>query len=367
MDDGRTQMQYLRLLLKRTEEASVDRYVAAMRKLQKRAQGCYADSINLSNDEFVEMMLFDSCFIVEFLRKFSMTMLRDTNDPIFRMDWILHGIWRDLMLFENELPFFIVVRLFTMTKIPDPRDNIIDLFIRYGYCVREHYICTMPPGLERFLKTSYGISPDHVKHFLGLVHLFASSSVAKLVSNRNICHDKKRWEYTHSATELHEAGIRFKKATRTPWLYIRFVNGAIEIPHFAVEETFEIIFRNLIAHEEHLQDAGPKYVKDYLTFLCCLINSARDVSLLRRCGILNNMLGDESRFGSLQQGFHVCHGVSRRLLLLRGLQRHKCLGTDRAIWSCLLLSKTMSQFIVLDGGRAAKRTKLFEFELVFIC
>ncbi|KAG5560622.1 hypothetical protein RHGRI_003818 [Rhododendron griersonianum] len=304
-------LQYLRLLLKRTEETSVDRYVAAMRKLRKRAQGCYADSINLSEEQFVEMMLLDSCFIVEFLRKFSLTMLRDTNDPIFKMDWILHGIWRDLILFENQLPFFILVHLFTMTKIPDPRDNMVDLIIRYGYCVREHYICTMSPGFERLLRISYGISLDDMKHFLGVVHHILSSSVVKLVSYRNICHDEKRWDYIHSATELHEAGIRFKKAKRTPLLYIRFVNGVIEIPHFAVEERFETFFRNLIAHEEHLQDAGPKYVKDYLTFLCCLINSARDVSLLRRCGILENMLGDDEAVSAVFSKCSRCVQVSR--------------------------------------------------------
>ncbi|KAF7151948.1 hypothetical protein RHSIM_Rhsim02G0058100 [Rhododendron simsii] len=304
-------LQYLRLLLKRTEETSVDRYVVAMRKLRKRAQGCYADSINLSEEEFVEMMLLDGCFVIEYLRKFSMTMLRDTHDLLFKMDWILHSIWRDLMLFENQLPFFILVHLFNMTKIPDPRDNIIDLLIRYCYCVREQYFCSMSPSPERFLKISYRISPDGVKHFLGLVHTITSSLFANLMSNRNRRNEEKRWDYINCATELYEAGIRFKKAKHTPLFDIKFANGTIYIPEFAVEEKTDTIFRNLIAHEEHLQDAGPKCITDYLTFLCCLINSAKDVGLLRRCGILNNMLGDDKAVSAVFSKASTCVFVSR--------------------------------------------------------
>ncbi|KAE9451827.1 hypothetical protein C3L33_16272, partial [Rhododendron williamsianum] len=103
----------------------------------------------------------------------------------------------------------------------------------------------------------------------------------------------------------------FKKAKLTPLFDIKFANGTIEIPEFAVEEKTDTILRNLIAHEEHLQDAGPKCITDYLTFLCCLINSANDVSLLRRCGILNNMLGDDKVVSAVFSKVSTCVFVSR--------------------------------------------------------
>ena len=304
-------LRYLKLLLERTNERSVDRYIVAMRKLQERAQRCYSDSINLNKDEFVEMMLLDSCYVIELLRKFTITSMRDMHDPIFKMDWILHSIWRDLMLFENQLPFFVLVQLFNMTKVLDPRDNIIDLVIRYYYSVREQYFCGNSPGPERFLRASYRISAHDVKHFLGLIYRITTSSFAKLVSQRNVCDNKKRWDYIYCATELHEAGIKFKKAKYTPLFDIKFINGTLEIPELAVEEKTECIFRNMIAHEEHLQDTAPKYITDYLTFLCCLINSPKDVSLLRRCGILNNMLGDDEAVAALFSRAVGCVFVSR--------------------------------------------------------
>ncbi|GFZ10663.1 hypothetical protein Acr_22g0000610 [Actinidia rufa] len=304
-------LRYLKLLLERTNERSVDRYILAMRKLQERAQRCYSDSISLNKDEFVEMMLLDSCFVIELLRKFTIKTMRDMHDPIFKMDWILHSIWGDLMLFENQLPFFVLVQMFNMTKVPDPRDNIIDLVIRYYYSVREQYFCGNSPGPERFLRASYQISAHDVKHFLGLIHHITTSSFAKLVSQRNVGDNKKRWDYIYCATELHEAGIKFKKANYTPLFDIKFINGTLEIPELAVEEKTECIFRNMIAHEEHLQDTAPKCITDYLTFLCCLINSPKDVSLLRRFGILNNMLGDDEAVAALFSRVFGCVFVSR--------------------------------------------------------
>ncbi|XP_028112993.1 UPF0481 protein At3g47200-like [Camellia sinensis] len=113
-------LRYLQLLLKRRNETSVDRYIVAMRDLQERAFRCYANSVWLNKDEFVKMMLLDSCFLVELFRKFTITSMRDRNDPLFKIDWILPSIWRDLLLFENQLPFFVLVQLFDMTKSSRP-------------------------------------------------------------------------------------------------------------------------------------------------------------------------------------------------------------------------------------------------------
>ncbi|KAH7856825.1 hypothetical protein Vadar_005912 [Vaccinium darrowii] len=169
----------------------------------------------------------------------------------------------------------------------------------------------MSSGPEWFLKISSGVSTDDVKHYLDLVHHITLSSYAEIMSRRNIPDMEKRWDYIRCATELHEAGIRFKKAKHTPMFDIKFVNGAIEIPEFAVKEKTDTFFRNLIAHEEHLQHAGPKYFTDSLTFLCCLINSAKDVSLLRCCGILNNMLGDDEAVSAFFSKASTCVFVSR--------------------------------------------------------
>ncbi|XP_028073969.1 UPF0481 protein At3g47200-like [Camellia sinensis] len=303
-------LRYLRLLLKRRNETSVDRYIVAMRDLQEQALRCYADSVWLNKDEFVKMMLLDSCFLVELFRKFTITSMRDRNDPLFKIDWILPSILRDLLLFENQLPFFVLVQLFDMTKVLDPHDNITDLAIQYYCFVGKYFSYNAWPGFEKILYAYNGISACGVKHFIGLAHQITSFSLSKSIPLTSVVGDKNKiWEHIHCATELHEVGIKFKKSKHDTLFYnVKFKNGVLEVPRFVIHEKTESVFRNLIAYEQHHleEDIGLKYISGYVTFLCCLINSSQDVSLLRRYGILKNMLGSDEAVVSILNKISTC-------------------------------------------------------------
>ncbi|KAF8407686.1 hypothetical protein HHK36_006821 [Tetracentron sinense] len=58
---------YLNLLLSRvpTPEMNLKSYINATRSLEELSRQCYAETIILSSDEFVEIMLLDACFLVE--------------------------------------------------------------------------------------------------------------------------------------------------------------------------------------------------------------------------------------------------------------------------------------------------------------
>ncbi|KAF5464925.1 hypothetical protein F2P56_014962, partial [Juglans regia] len=118
-------LRYLKQMLLRRNERSVKDYISALSYLEERARNCYAERISLKKDEFVEMMLLDGCFIIELFRKCQMPHLRDKHDPIFQMCWMLAVIARDLILFENQLPYFVLTKLFEMsardqTPLPSP-------------------------------------------------------------------------------------------------------------------------------------------------------------------------------------------------------------------------------------------------------
>ncbi|WRX29182.1 Protein of unknown function DUF247 [Theobroma cacao] len=72
---------------------------------------------------------------------------------------------------------------------------------------------------------------------------------------------------------------------------ISFTDATMKIPTFVVEDYTERLFRNLIAYE--LYEEGSTYVIDYVTLMDTLIDSAKDVQLLRFSGIIENMLGDD--------------------------------------------------------------------------
>lgn len=87
-------LKYLKLLLKRRNESSVDKYVLAMRSLQEKARMCYAETVDLSSDEFVEMLILDATFIVELMRKYAFDHLRDGDDQIFQYEQVLSQVRR---------------------------------------------------------------------------------------------------------------------------------------------------------------------------------------------------------------------------------------------------------------------------------
>uniref|UniRef100_A0A5B7C1V4 Uncharacterized protein n=1 Tax=Davidia involucrata TaxID=16924 RepID=A0A5B7C1V4_DAVIN len=282
-------LRCLHLLLERTEESSVDRYVMAMRDLEESARKCYAETIRLNKDDFVEMMILDGCFIIELFRQFYFRDLRERNpdDHILQLGQIRFAIRSDLMLFENQLPFFILVRLFNMTKVLSPQDDIINLALKFL-----GHIMPTPKVLNR-------ISVDNVNHLLGLLHKSWCSSFAAMVSHSNVVNQENKLEFIKSTTELLEAGIKFKPYESTSLLDIKFKNGVMEIPSFMVGDSTEIAFRNLIAYEQYLDKSYPRYVTDYMIFMDHLINSAKDVEKLRQYGIINNWLGDDEAISTM--------------------------------------------------------------------
>ncbi|MQL99745.1 hypothetical protein Taro_032479, partial [Colocasia esculenta] len=82
---------------------------------QTRAQ--YAEAIALSEDGLVEMLVLDRCFIIEYFVK---RVFRQTakTAPLSVVRWGFSHLRRDLMILENQIPFFVLVKLFCNSKIP---------------------------------------------------------------------------------------------------------------------------------------------------------------------------------------------------------------------------------------------------------
>ncbi|XP_028113526.1 putative UPF0481 protein At3g02645 [Camellia sinensis] len=103
-------------------------------------------------------------------------------------------------------------------------------------------------------------------------------------------------EFLKSATELHEAGIKFKKVEEGSLFNIKFVNGTIEIPTLKVDDDTESFLRNLLAYENYLpvHDTSRNYFTVYMKFMDFLVNSSKDVEILSHKGIIHNLLGDNA-------------------------------------------------------------------------
>ncbi|XP_030540073.1 UPF0481 protein At3g47200-like [Rhodamnia argentea] len=318
-------MRCVQRLLKRRDEESFHRYMPILREMEQRARDCYAETIHLPQNEFLAMMLIDGCFVVELLRECSM------NGPHMEAGLIriLPSLLRDLMLLENQLPLFVLNKLYDMTKGPNEHHELIDIAIK---C-----LCDPPVDLDRnatlrsMLRDSkhllhlvhtcwtFRLLPERQpegstaqeastaqtearsmlgnvlresKHLLHLVHTYCTFGLPRARKPEGST-TQTEVRSMLSATELREAGVRLRAVQRRHPMDIKFKNGILKIPAITVEDSTESRFRNLIAYEQHRQCGDISHVTDYMSFMDCLIHSSKDVKLLRCQGIFGNYLGDD--------------------------------------------------------------------------
>ncbi|XP_027102922.1 UPF0481 protein At3g47200-like [Coffea arabica] len=327
LEEGQThKLRYLKELLSRTGESSAEKYIEALTNLEDKARGWYAedDLIGLGADEFVEMMCLDGCFIIDFFRKFGakygtvdVNYLPKADDPIFQKRWIMGSLFRDILLFENQLPFFILVQLFDMTKPPGGaiEVNLIDLATFPESPLHSFFPGEKPESFTNPTTVLRDRDAQHVVHLLHLVHeCWCWSFAAKLRAPADVEIQGNRvsrvvystrggnLEHIESASELRQTGIKFEKAKQSvSWLDITFERGVMKIPPLYVHDVTECVLRNLIAYEMYTLN-GPwdrKYVLDYVTFMDSLIDSSSDVEKLRSRKIMTKWLGDDEAISSM--------------------------------------------------------------------
>ncbi|XVE78416.1 hypothetical protein DITRI_Ditri13aG0143300 [Diplodiscus trichospermus] len=114
---------FLEKLLSRTRnnpERDIRFYVREIIALENRARACYSEDLLMSSRDFVKMMLVDGCFAIELLRYFGGSkgeLYLFPEDPIsIIMPWQIPILVQDLLLLENQIPFFVLEKLFDLSK-----------------------------------------------------------------------------------------------------------------------------------------------------------------------------------------------------------------------------------------------------------
>lgn len=272
--------RYIWQLLRRKNEHNVNNYVVAMRKLVDKARHCYAEPISLQTDSFLMMIVIDGLFIAELFLKNEMRNLIDEFDQILKDKWVRVTLERDLLLYENQIPLFVIKKLFKMILIPTQQFKFIDLALKFFRLGRNH-------------ESTFGNSINDAEHLLGLVHMNICPSFIRLE------HNSQNWKSIPCATQLREARVKFTTTLERNMFDIRFSNGVMEIPTLRIDDQTECQLRNLMAYEQYGHDNHPKYVTDYVIFIFHLIRSPVDVELLRRKGILENWVSDDEAVSSM--------------------------------------------------------------------
>ncbi|KAF5207264.1 hypothetical protein FRX31_003149 [Thalictrum thalictroides] len=289
-------IRYLSDFLGRLPRYSLADLVQSLRELEESARQCYGNPVESDSNMFVEMMLLDGCFIIELFFKFWAYNRKPSSDPLFRIASTISVVRVDMLLLENQLPLFIlehIFRLYTATNETYPGIPFLRLVLHFF-----NFKILLNIAQDFSLKTG------GLKHFLDLLRdcCLPSNPYVK----RNEVEDCK---FIPSATELYKTGVKFRKAKRGSFMNLKFSanNGVFEIPTLIVQDNSEVLFRNLVAFEQCFIVGREHYLSHYLALLDFLINSPNDVALLRRHGIIENLLGDNESVSLLFN--KIFHGV----------------------------------------------------------
>uniref|UniRef100_M1BRW7 Uncharacterized protein n=1 Tax=Solanum tuberosum TaxID=4113 RepID=M1BRW7_SOLTU len=313
---------YLQRFLKRKNELDVQSCITEIDKLKYEALKCYDD--NLDNDIveiFSEMLLLDGCFVVEFIREYWEDEEKENN--IIKLEWMKFLVCEDMVLLENQLPFFELVRLYDMTS--DPTEE------NFLYMVRHTLLDTSPKA--KFIPKSEieGIS-ERFDHLLDVVHMLCRPSGEKVEQNMDTSKQNqcckisfcgnmslqlskeippylKFWQCYHipTARELFDAGVSFLKIgsveendeDKASLFDITFEKGLMKIPCFAIDDNMETFMRNMIAFEQHTSKELYPYFSNYAHLMTQLIGSYRDVNFLRQNKIILKDMGDDKEVASI--------------------------------------------------------------------
>ncbi|CAH9139561.1 unnamed protein product [Cuscuta epithymum] len=290
--------RFLEILIQRTiEEKGVGlaHYTKAVRGLEAQARECYSEAINLSSDEFVEMMVLDGCFVLEIFRVNSCAV--GTDHPLTSIAELIRGRFQqDFFCLENQIPYILLQTLFTLTqtdsdRLPEGRlDPLANMALYFFYRHPED----VPRGvferdfkvlhLLNLLRKSFSLPPG--MQLLG-IHLLVGRVVpASKVTN---FYDL---ESIQSISKLRRAGIKLKlQAERSSFLEVTFERGVISMPLLVLDDNMCDILQNCVAFEVCYPQMVNCFMSEYARFLSCLILTREDVAILCEAKVLRNHYG----------------------------------------------------------------------------
>lgn len=255
-------------------ECRLSDYLDKIAPMENRVRSCYSDDINLlKSRDLVEMMLLDSCFIIHFMRGSDLPI---PDDKI----WMWELIQNDMLLLENQLPLFLVEYVYHLIidehQRRDFTENALEFFSDVYY--KEN------PGTA-------GISPRGVRHLFHLYHKF-------LFFGEEGCTPASAKRPISGAKSLEERGIKFKPMTSEKVMDVQFNRGTMEIKPLRIDASNISLFKNLIALER-LDPCTEPLLTGYAKFMDYIIDTSKDVALLRKKGIIIRACGSDEEVATI--------------------------------------------------------------------
>jgi len=264
-------LKYFKGFLNRTR-LPMREFVVKIKEMEESniIRSCYAATIQYNVDYFLKMILVDACFIIELFLRCHRYSEWEQKDPLLLKPWMLDYIHRDLLLLENQLPFFVLEQLYNLTGM---NEKLLDITFNFFVSKSLRNMCPR----------------ESPKHFTDLLRSSIISSSKLGLEKLKECEEVN---HVYSASQLTEAGLKFKASPNNSLLDLTYSkHGVLSMPIFNIHATTEALFRNMMAYEDcHLSSS--KIITQYVALLDFLINTEKDVDILVDKKIIVNWLGD---------------------------------------------------------------------------
>ncbi|XBJ22877.1 hypothetical protein VPH35_001182 [Triticum aestivum] len=360
-------------ILKLNCEVSLRGCLSLISGLEKEARGYYTEEINMDSEEFLQMLLLDSCFILVYLGNIyaqgatvddaqmtenmiyegkreakdlshmdsapcqslsghsavdielnqmdTHTDSRNQGDYSGTVEWYNSSAVYDLLLLENQIPFFIVKTIYrffsrhvattwlltnnisefmegtlyhfskVITEANRPEDFYHLLHLCHKYLKPSHKF--------EYDYHQYAANPHRFQFVLDVSRkIFTCGEEQNMFHELNLLNSMQQANRWRRAVEYHEAGMQFKKREfdeNNPHslLDIRFRKGLMELPCLLIDDKSSLLFRNLLAFEQTCRQVGDD-ITAYFVLMSQLASTSADVALLAQKGItVHQMESDE--------------------------------------------------------------------------
>ncbi|XP_054811285.1 UPF0481 protein At3g47200-like [Prosopis cineraria] len=247
----------------------------------------YPHSNHWRTKKICEIILEDAVFILEhFLRNSSPPATPKEDDYPLNTPSYFQTIQRDLLLVENQLPFFVLEELYkrfiSHDGTPKPKDQEYPRF--RNLCL--DYFSNLPICLGNQKEKERVVRHDSFKHFADLVRYLCLPDYFHDAPHGSRSNNNRGQQIPglKSATKLKEVGINFKQVNDRSLIDIRFNAWSgkpyLEFPKIIIDDLAEVILRNIIAFEQYHYNPNQHHFSAYVRLLNDLIDTPEDVALL---------------------------------------------------------------------------------------
>ncbi|KAG5021023.1 hypothetical protein JHK87_016878 [Glycine soja] len=271
---------YSMAFLQRTQ-TTLDSFIGKIEEMEPEFRRSYSHTLEFSKEQLVEIIFVDCAFILElFFRVHDQQW--DDDDMCLSNPRLTNTIVYDLSLLENQVPFFVLERLFDLSFSSQGGNSFLKLTFHF---------------FQEFNRSRLNFNNiNRIRHFTDLIRTVHLQDPLPHKTPGNTI------EHLPSATELSEAGLRFKVLeSESCLLKFDFSGRVLKIPQLVVHDRTETLFRNMVALEQ-CHYPLQSYITDYVGFLDFLVNTNRDVDILVQQRVFINWLGDTDSVATMING-----------------------------------------------------------------